>query len=608
MIKNLLKTKKTYNLINPVKIMGLFCLVSNSISSQCTTATLVTASPSVACVGSQVNLSASSFSGSTIFWYNALTGGTALGSSLSGGNFSVTAATTTTYYAQSSLASTAGGSLAVSFTGSVQTVVIPSGVTQVTLMASGAQGGSNAQGVTGGLGGYASGVLSVNPGDVLNIYVGGSNGYNGGGIASNTACPTAQGGNGGGASDIRLNGTSLADRILVAGGGGGAAGNRVSGCGRGSGGAGGGGFYGGGGGASWPQTSTVVPTGGTQNAGGIGGTSTYTVSAPNANGQAGSLGQGGNGGIELNSNQAGSQIGAIGGAGGGTVGVDGSYAGNFSGQSGAGGSSYIGGVTSGTTATGIRTGNGQVIILGVSSLGCVSAPRTPITLSVSPNSTVAVTASSSTICAGNSVTLTASGVSSYSWNTGATTSSIVVSPTTSTTYSVVYASGCSNTATTSVGVNPNPTITATSSSSLICAGQSATITPSGASTYTISGGNLVVSPTVTTTYTISGTSASGCISSSNFTQNVSACTGIEESAANHLTGVSIYPNPATGVINIDLNEKSNVIITNTIGSVIMTKEMQDGKNSIDLSNLSNGVYFIKVTKEGKQETFKFIKN
>jgi hypothetical protein len=70
-----------------------------------------------------------------------------------------------------------------------------------------------------------------------------------------------------------------------------------------------------------------------------------------------------------------------------------------------------------------------------SCLTCTLAPLTP---------TVAVSSSSNIICSGNQAILTASGAGTYTWNTTATTSSIVVSPTT-TTSCTVYGSnpqGC----------------------------------------------------------------------------------------------------------------------------------------------------------------------
>ena len=260
-----------------------------------------------------------------------------------------------------------GADTCYDFTGGQQEFVVPDGVTEITIEAWGAQGNSNAGGISGGEGGYSTGTLAVTPGETIYVYVGGggqistSGGFNGGGNAGTVGCPQAFGGGGGGASDIRQGGTALANRVIIAGGGGGAGGQRVQGCGRGTGGGGGAGYYGGGGGAAWPFASTTLPTGGTQASGGIGGTSTYT-GAPNNNGTAGSLGTGGTGGDEVTSSQGGNGTALPGGSGGGTTGGDGQYSVNWTGQSGAGGSGYIGGVTAGSTMSGGNVGEGMVCI------------------------------------------------------------------------------------------------------------------------------------------------------------------------------------------------------------------------------------------------------
>lgn len=508
--------KKIYSWL----LAGITVLPTHSSQAQCVVPFSLTATPNTVCAGAPLTLNAIS-PGNSINWYTSPTGGVLTGTSASGANFNTTAVATTTYYAESFVPAGLGGTTTLVFTGSVQTIIVPPGVTQLTVAAAGAQGGTNGQGVLGGLGGSAAGILTVTPGDVLNIYVGGSNGFNGGGIASNTACPTAVGGNGGGASDIRLNGLALSNRVLVAGGGGGAAGNRINTCGRGSGGGGGGGYYGGGGGASWPQTSIILPTGGDQVSGGSGGISSYSNTAILANGLPGSLGLGGNGGIELSSNQGGSQAGATGGVGGGTVGSIGIYAGSFSGQSGAGGSSYIGGVLGGTTSAGVQSGNGQVVIIGLSG-GCVSASRTPIIVNVNPTPSVSI-AGSTSVCAGNSATLTASGATTYSWSTGATTASISVTPSVNTIYSVNGTSvGCSANASQTINVN-TPTV-AIAGASVVCLGNSLTLTASGANSYSWSNGPNtavnIVSPTTNTIYNVSGTDANGCTGSASRSVNV----------------------------------------------------------------------------------------
>lgn len=137
--------------------------------------------------------------------------------------------------------------------------------------------------------------------------------------------------------------------------------------------------------------------------------------------------------------------------------------------------------------------------------------------------TINITAPSTTICLGNSTTLTASGASTYTWSTGANTSSIAVTPSITTTYTVTGAntSGCVSTKTVTIYVAPNFTLTATASPTAICAGNSTTLTASGASTYTwnpgsLSGATLVVTPTITTTYTITGSNG-GCINTKTLT-------------------------------------------------------------------------------------------
>jgi len=143
------------------------------------------------------------------------------------------------------------------------------------------------------------------------------------------------------------------------------------------------------------------------------------------------------------------------------------------------------------------------------------------TVTVNPVPTVSITPASSTICAGQSATLTANpstGGGTYSWAPGgATTATITVSPASSTTYTVTYSlSGCSTTASRLITVNPVPTVTVNNPAA-VCAGSSATLTatPStGGGTYSWAPGgattsSITVSPASTTTYTVTY-SLSGC--------------------------------------------------------------------------------------------------
>ena len=117
----------------------------------------------------------------------------------------------------------AGSTCTITFThtGDFYSWTVPSGVSSINLDLYGAQGGSGSS--AGGRGGRITGTLAVTAGSTIYIYVGGQNGYNGGGTAgTGGGSATFSASTGGGATDIRVSGTALTNRIIVAGGGGGA--------------------------------------------------------------------------------------------------------------------------------------------------------------------------------------------------------------------------------------------------------------------------------------------------------------------------------------------------------------------------------------------------
>ena len=154
-------------------------------------------------------------------------------------------------------------------------------------------------------------------------------------------------------------------------------------------------------------------------------------------------------------------------------------------------------------------------VVATSALGCTNQAQTTVSVISLPN--IVANANPNPICVGSVVTLTASGASSYQWNPGALTgTSVVVSPTVNTTYTVNgTSSGCSASLAISVTVNPIPSVTASVSSPTICAGQTTSLVAFGATTYSWnpiaqSGNSVAITPTVNTTYTVFGTSL-GCV-------------------------------------------------------------------------------------------------
>jgi hypothetical protein len=146
----------------------------------------------------------------------------------------------------------------------------------------------------------------------------------------------------------------------------------------------------------------------------------------------------------------------------------------------------------------------------VSNGTCTSTSSIPIIVNPIPTLALNLIPNPSTVCPGGSATLAVGGANSYSWSNGPTTSTIVVSPTVSTCYSVTgyfTSTGCSTVTSICVSVQPTPTL-AISPSTTVCLGSSATLTVSGAMSYSWNsgsmGGSVSVLPLVTTTYIVVG--------------------------------------------------------------------------------------------------------
>jgi PKD repeat protein len=84
-----------------------------------------------------------------------------------------------------------------------------------------------------------------------------------------------------------------------------------------------------------------------------------------------------------------------------------------------------------------------------------------------------------------------------------------------------------------------------------------------------------------------------------------------------VNGVSIYPNPVTDMMNIQLSvaktAEYNITILNTLGevvSLVYQGELKAGDNLLGYSgtDLSKGVYLVRVTSEGSSYTTRFVKN
>lgn len=188
------------------------------------------------------------------------------------------------------------------------------------------------------------------------------------------------------------------------------------------------------------------------------------------------------------------------------------------------------------------------------------------------------------ICQGESIDLTASGGTTYSWTPGASLSAttgatVTATPSVTTTYTVVVtdANLCSASTTSTVNFFNNPIVNVTAADSGVCLNFSTQLQANGALNYTWSpaGGlnftniaNPVATPNASTTYQVIGEDANGCFDTADVT-------------------VAVYPNPVSAFsapvtsgcapLNVNLQDNSN-ISSGFISQYIWTVESMGNSN------------------------------
>ena len=150
--------------------------------------------------------------------------------------------------------------------------------------------------------------------------------------------------------------------------------------------------------------------------------------------------------------------------------------------------------------------------------GCSSTASAEVTVATAPTPTIL---GNTTLCQGQSTTLTANGGVSYSWSNGSTGNSISVSQIGVYTVTATNVEGCSNTANVTVTVNPLPNVNISGNNSF-CQGDNVSLTATGASSYAWNNSSSYASITVNNagTYTVTGTDANGCSSTATKTVSV----------------------------------------------------------------------------------------
>ncbi len=257
--------------------------------------------------------------------------------------------------------------------------------------------------------------------------------------------------------------------------------------------------------------------------------------------------------------------------------------------------------------------------------GCQSAASSAITVSASssPAPTITITGNTS-LCQGNTVTLTASNSDTYLWSNSATTQTITVGASGTYNVTVTNSNACNGTGVSSnviVTVHPLPVASYTTSGVIPSVNFSNTST--GANTYMWDFGDFSTSSQTSPTHTYSGNgSYNVCLTA--ITSFGCADTTCAPSLINvginqvqpELENTILYPNPATEELNIAMNvlqdKDVQVVAYDCTGKLMINenRSLTSGNNifTYDVTNWDNGIYFVRVTAGTTVNTMKVMIN
>ncbi len=209
----------------------------------------------------------------------------------------------------------------------------------------------------------------------------------------------------------------------------------------------------------------------------------------------------------------------------------------------------------------------------------------------------------------------------YSWNTNPaeTTSTVTGLAPGSYVVTVIDDGGCTSFATISIS-EPTELITSTSSTDPtcdVCADGSATVSTSGGTagyTYLWSNGQTgaTASDLVEGTYCVTVTDDNGCETNTCVTLTA-LVTGVVNASLSD-NSFTVYPNPTSGLITVELEtiqlSTITLTLTNMLGQNIVTQQSEVNglfKQVYDLSAFAEGLYFITVRSENETMLRKVIK-
>lgn len=245
--------------------------------------------------------------------------------------------------------------------------------------------------------------------------------------------------------------------------------------------------------------------------------------------------------------------------------------------------------------------------------GCTAVSSATVLASIAPTPTLNI--SSTTLCAGNTATLSAFGAASYSWSIPDTGPLVFVSPSVTTVYTVnaLSVEGCTAVTQVTVDVLIPPMVSLSLPADTVCSNATA-LTFSGSPT-----GGTFIGPGMnadqfipslagagTFSVTYFYTASNGCESSDTRSITVITCTFVGLTETGHAASFLVYPNPAGQTLQISdpgFTTPYSLEILSASGQRLRSVQVQSSNLSVSLTGLPSGLYFL----VGEKGVLKFVK-
>lgn len=261
-------------------------------------------------------------------------------------------------------------------------------------------------------------------------------------------------------------------------------------------------------------------------------------------------------------------------------------------------------VTNGVAFVPATTATYTVVATGFNN--CTNSDQVTVTVLALPDVNAGA---DQTICSGESVTLNGEGAVSYIW-TGGVSNNVAFAPATTATYTVTGTgvNGCENTDQVTVVVNATPVATISVVNDITLAASPAGMNYQwincASGTDAPNGSTANFTAIVNGSYAVIVTSAEGCSDQSDC--EIIDAVGLDQLATIEM---SVQPNPTAGELTVNMPSEltAQAQVFDAQGKLVIDNTAVSNGSVLNLSNMTTGVYMIRITAADSVQTFRVVK-